>query len=56
MAKMGRPKSEKPKLNKISVRFNKEEYERLKKCADIKHQTITEAVREGVELFIASRA
>ena len=54
MAKMGRPKSEKPKSNKVSVRFDEEEYERLKQFAVRNHKTLTEAVREGVGLLLSS--
>ena len=56
MAKMGRPKAEKPKANKISIRFTDEEYEQLKKRADQSGQTITEIIRQGVRIAIGAKA
>lgn len=56
MAKMGRPKIEKPKANKISIRFTDEEYEQLKKRADQSGQTITEIIRQGVRMAIGAKA
>ena len=52
MAKMGRPKSEEPKTNKITVRFTDEELDLLKKYADRNDLTIAQAVREGVRDII----
>ena len=45
LAKMGRPKAEKPKSSKISIRFTDEEFEQLKQRADQNDQTITETIR-----------
>ena len=56
LAKMGRPKIEKPKANKISIRFTDEEYEQLKKRADQSGQTITEIIRQGVRIAIGAKA
>ena len=51
MAKMGRPKAEKPKSSKISICFTDEEFEQLKQRAAKNDQTITETVREGIKLL-----
>ena len=52
MAVMGRPKSDEPKSNKVTIRFTDEEYELLKECADKNNTTIAQTVREGVEDII----
>lgn len=52
LAVMGRPKSDEPKSNKVTVRFTDEEYELLKECADKNNTTIAQTVREGVEDII----
>ena len=54
MAKMGRPKTDQPRINQVMVRFTDKEYQELKKCADKKQLTITETVREGVKLLLES--
>lgn len=56
MAKMGRPKIEKPKSIKTSIRFTDEEFERLKQRADQSGQTITEIIRQGIEMVLSSKA
>ena len=55
LAKMGRPKAEKPKSSKISIRFTDEEFEQLKQRADQNDQTITETIREGVRLLFETK-
>ena len=55
MAKMGRPKAENPKKNKVMVRFDDEEFRKLKKCATKNNLTITETVRKGVEQMLDSK-
>lgn len=55
LAKMGRPKAEKPKSSKISIRFTDEEFEQLKERADHNNQTITETIREGVRLLFKTK-
>ncbi len=55
MAKMGRPKTDKPKKNKVMVRFDDEEFRKLKKCANQYNLTITETVRKGVEEMLDSK-
>ncbi len=52
MAKMGRPKVEEPRRNKVLVRFTDAEFEQLKKCAENKNLTITETVRLGVDKML----
>lgn len=45
MAKMGRPKSEKPRDIKISVRFTQEEYECLLEYAQRHKMSVTQVMR-----------
>ena len=52
MAKLGRPKSDNPKNNRVMIRFDQDEYEQLKKCAEDNNLTITEAVRKGVKQML----
>ena len=42
MAKMGRPKAEEPKKNRVTVRFDDREFDKLKECAEKNNLTITE--------------
>jgi predicted DNA-binding protein len=51
MAKMGRPKLEEPMTHKVSVRFNDKEYQRLKAYAESINKTMTEALKDGIELL-----
>ncbi len=52
VAKMGRPKAEKPKTHKITVRFSDEEFKKLAESATDKNQTIAQTVREGLKEII----
>lgn len=52
MAKMGRPKSESPKLKTVGVRLTDEQHKELKEYASKHNQTITEAVSEGIQLLL----
>ena len=54
MAKVGRPKTEVPKCNRVTVRFDDAEYIKLKKYADKDGLTITEFIRKGVETYLDS--
>ncbi len=54
MARTGRPKTETPKKNRVTVRFDDEEFRKLKKCAEKENLTITETVRKGVEEMLDS--
>lgn len=51
MAKMGRPPLEEPMTHKVSVRFWDREYLRLKAYAESINKTMTEALKEGIELL-----
>lgn len=51
MAKMGRPKLEEPMTHKVSVRFSDREYQRLKAYAESINKTMTEALKDGIELL-----
>jgi len=51
MAQMGRPKLEEPMTHKVSVRFNDREYQRLKAYAESINKTMTEALKDGIELL-----
>ena len=51
MAKMGRPPLEEPMTHKVSVRFNDREYLRLKAYAESINKTMTEAIKDGIELL-----
>ena len=55
LAKMGRPKTDEPRRNKVMVRFTDKEYLKLRKCAEENNLTITETVRKGVEQMMDSR-
>ena len=51
MSNMGRPKLDEPMVNKVSVRFNEREYQRLKAYAESINKTMTEALKDGIELL-----
>lgn len=51
MAKMGRPKLKEPMTHKVSVRFSDREYQRLKAYAESINKTMTEAIKDGIELL-----
>lgn len=52
MAKMGRPKSDAPKLNTLSVRVTDKELQELKDYADSHGMTITQLLHTGVNLLL----
>ena len=52
MAKMGRPKSDAPKLNTLSVRVTDKELQKLKDYADSHGITITQFLHTGVDLIL----
>lgn len=52
MAKMGRPKSDSPKLKSVGVRLTDEEHEELKKYASEHDLTITQAISKGIHLLL----
>ena len=51
MSNMGRPKLDEPMVHKVSVRFNEREYQRLKAYAESINKTMTEALKDGIELL-----
>ena len=51
MVQMGRPKLDEPMVHKVSVRFNEKEYQRLKAYAEKINKTMTEALKDGIELL-----
>ena len=51
MAKMGRPLLEETMVHKVSVRFTEKEYQRLKAYAEAINKTMTEALKDGIELL-----
>ena len=51
MAKMGRPKIDNPKVNKISVRLSDEEHVKLIEFAKAHSMTKAEAFKKGLELL-----
>ena len=55
LAKMGRPKAEKPRNYRVSVRLTEEEYRKLKACADKNNLTITQAIRNCILKMIDSK-
>ncbi len=52
MAKMGRPISDDPCLQRVTVRFTEKEYEFLKKYAESHNLTMTQTIKIGVKLLI----
>lgn len=52
MARTGRPKSESPKDERVSVRFTKEEYEILLEYAKNHELSVTQAIRLCVKMQI----
>ena len=53
MAKMGRPKVDSPKINKVTVRFTDEEFKLLKDHAEANNQAIAQTLRDGVAEIIS---
>ena len=49
MAKMGRPKVEKPASKKVTIRFREDEYKILLEYAEHHQMTITQLIRWAVE-------
>jgi hypothetical protein len=52
--KVGRPKSEDPKVKNIQVRFTEVEYAKIKGCADQNDLSITQLVRQGIYMIVDS--
>lgn len=51
MSQMGRPRKDDPMFHKVSVRFTESEYQRLKEYAESVNKTMTEALKDGIELL-----
>lgn len=51
MSQMGRPRKDDPMIHKVSVRFTESEYQRLKEYAESVNKTMTEALKDGIELL-----
>ena len=51
MAQMGKPKSDDPMSHKVSVRFTESENQRLKAYAEKINKSMTEALKDGIELL-----
>lgn len=55
MAKVGRPVESDPSIHRVSVRLTEQEYQRLKMYAEATNQTMTQAVKAGIELVYQSK-
>lgn len=51
MSRTGRPKSEDPMIHKVSVRLTEDEYRRLKAYAELINKSMTDAIKDGIELL-----
>lgn len=51
-SKMGRPKVDEPRSERINVRFTEEEMKKIKVCAEKNDLTVTQLVRKGA-LYMA---
>lgn len=54
MSKTGRPISGDPSLHKVTVRLTDKEYQRLKEYAKANNQTMTQAMKQGIDLVFQS--
>jgi len=54
MAKMGRPQADDPSLHRVTIRFTESEYQYLKQYAKTHNQTMTQALKLGIELLYQS--
>ena len=46
-SKMGRPKVDEPRSERINVRFTEEDMKKIKVCAEKNDLTVTQLVRKG---------
>lgn len=46
-SKMGRPKVDEPRSERINVRFTEDEMKKIKVCAEKNDLTVTQLVRKG---------
>ena len=56
MARTGRPKVEKPRASRVSIRFTEDEYRKLEKVAKKKDIRLAQAVRESVNMYLEANA
>ena len=54
MAKKGRPKSDDPKTERITIRFTEEEFQLLKDRTENNNQTVAQFIREAVTEKLAT--
>ena len=54
MAKMGRPKSDNPKANSVTIRFDQAEYERFKAYAEKLGISYTEVIKRSLDSLYSS--
>lgn len=52
MSPMGRPKVEKPKSIKYSIRLDAETEERLRKYCEVNNISKGEAIRKGIDILL----
>lgn len=55
MGKIGRPKSDVIKDRIVTIRMSDEEHDKLKEYSQEHQQTITETIKEGVDLLYKTR-
>lgn len=55
MAKMGRPKSDVIKDRIVTIRMSDDEHRKLRDYSEKHQQTITETIKEGVDLLYKTR-
>lgn len=55
MSPVGRPKAEKPKANRFSVRLDDETEQKLEKYCEEHQMTKGEAIRQGIHLLLAKK-
>lgn len=54
-SKIGRPKAEKPKEVRYSIRLDAETEEKLKEYCNIRNITRGEAIRQGIHLLLQKK-
>ena len=52
---VGRPKLEIPRNEKLTLRFSKFELDKIRKIAEKKNISMTEAILQGIDLLIAHK-
>lgn len=55
MSPVGRPKAEKPKANRFSIRLDDETEQKLEKYCEELQITKGEAIRQGIHLLLAKK-